>query len=185
VSVLVAEILSKHGDYPSSWESTVVLPNGTPILVRPIRTDDESLVASFVQVVSVESARNRFLGRRKLTPADIHQLTHIDYRKEMAFIAIATTSGEPAEIGVARYVCDEFGGEFAVLILDAWQGLGVGRVLLAALAEYASSMGVEQLHGITYTTNKGMLGLARTAGFEVSLVPGEAVLCEMKKRLVR
>ena len=171
---------------PGSWAGTVVLRNGTSLLVRPMQPEDDALMASFVRNVSVESARNRFHFRRsQLTTPEIHRLTHIDYRKEMAFVAIAAVSGQDVQTGVARYCVDEGekSAEFALLIADDWQNMGVGRVLLAKLTAYATSAGLESLHGVTYSTNDAMLKLARKEGFQVSYVRDEPSISEMRKHL--
>ena len=183
----MSESISKAtATVPDGWAERVVLRNATNLLVRPIRPDDDALMASFVRKISVESARNRFHFRRsQLTEAEIHRLTHIDYRKEMAFVAIATVSGQDVETGVSRYCVDEgeTSAEFALLIADEWQHMGIGRILLAKLAAYATSAGLESIHGVAYSTNDAMLTLAKKEGFHVSYVRDEPAISEMKKRL--
>jgi len=169
---------------PGQWTSAITLQDGTSILVRPIQPHDDALMASFIGKVSAESARNRFHFRRsEFSALDIHNFTHVDYEREMAFVAIV--AGRDRLIGVSRYSVDQdrVGAEFALLIADEWQRLGVGRTLLATLAAYATSAGLKSLHGITHSTNDAMLSLARSEGFSASNVAGEPSVSELRKCL--
>lgn len=73
--------------------------------------------------------------------------------------------------------------EFAILIGDAWQQRGIGTLLLETLLRHARSAGLARLHGITYSTNKAMIDLARKLGFELINVPSDASVREVVKVL--
>ena len=66
-----------------------VLPDGTRVLMRVLRPQDAALYPEFVAHVTLEDARLRFFSAiSELSDARIHELTHIDYERAMAFIAI-------------------------------------------------------------------------------------------------
>jgi acetyltransferase len=70
---------------------------------------------------------------------------------------------------VARYVLDKNGNaaEFAVVVADAWQRRGIGRRLMAKLIDTASRRGVQSLYGNILATNRPMIDLVRSLGFQL------------------
>lgn len=143
------------------------LVDGTDVVIRPIRPADYAIEMAFVRGLSRDAAYNRLLSARRLTRQEIRQLTHIDYDREMAFVAVAGDGEKPRLLGVARYVRDAAAGsaEFAIVVADAWQRKGVGSLLLGDLLDYAGSVGIRRLHGITLATNQAMQKLAYKYGF--------------------
>jgi acetyltransferase len=89
------------GSYPAEWERHERLRDGTRVLVRPIRGEDETLYPAFIAAESAEDARRRFFGAvRDLSHEFIVRLTHVDYDLRMAFIAIDEADGKM--LGVVR-----------------------------------------------------------------------------------
>ena len=91
----------------------------------------------------------------------------------MALAATTMLGGGETLIGVARYVSDRDSpsAEFAIVVADAWQGRGIGRRLLAKLADVARRRRVPRLYGDILRVNRPMLELVRKLGF--SLGPHE------------
>jgi acetyltransferase len=171
--------------YPAHLVTHHRVGTGTAVTVRPIRPGDDAIVRAFLDGISRESGRNRLLSARRLTPEEVRHLTRIDYDREMAFIAVACLDDTETEIGVVRYVVDEdgAGAEFALLITDAWQGRGVGVLLLGIAIEHARCRGIPRLHGVTSSSNAGMLRLAEKLEFEIQAVPEDASIREVVKVL--
>jgi len=87
--------------YPAEWERHERLRDGTRVFVRPIKSEDAALYPDFIAAESAEDARRRFLGAvGGLSDALIARLTHVDYSRAMAFIAIDETDGKM--LGVVR-----------------------------------------------------------------------------------
>ena len=77
-----------------------------PYLIRPIRTEDAQREGDFIRGLSEESLYCRLMyALREPYPAFINRLVHVDYRRTMAFVAVAGTYHEQF-IGVARYAAD-------------------------------------------------------------------------------
>jgi len=93
--------------YPADSIERASLERGMRITIRPIRRDDDEMVHAFLRGLLRASTSNRLLNGRNLTPAEIDHLTHIDYEKEMALVAVTSVDGHMSEIGVARYVRDD------------------------------------------------------------------------------
>ena len=118
--------------YPADLAERSCLVDGTEFIIRPIHPDDEALERAFICGLSRDSAYNRLLSRRKLSAQEIRQLTRIDYEREMAFVAVCGVGVRADMLGVARYVKNADGAEFALVVADAWQRRGLGTQLLGA-----------------------------------------------------
>jgi acetyl-CoA synthetase (ADP-forming)/acetyltransferase len=156
--------------YPSELEESITLPrSGRQVVLRPIRPEDAPAHAAFGLRLSPEAIRLRFFGPRSgFTRHELAQFTHIDYTREMAFIASgADGDGEPETLGVVRAWTDpdNVSAEFAVLVDDAMRGEGLGHALLRKIIDYTRSRGTLEIHGTVLSENKPMRQLARKLGF--------------------
>ena len=170
--------------YPAHRSAAWRLPDGTPVTIRPIRAADLLLERAFVLGLSPRSRYQRLLSGRQLLPGELKRLTDIDYRREMALIAIARIDGVVQELGVACYVRDdehEPGScDFAIVVGDRWQGLGLGEKLMRSLLRAAVDAGIRVVGGITLTENAGMIALARKLGFSVHIEHGNATVTDLR-----
>ncbi len=157
--------MSVSPTYPREREADVVLRDGSTVHVRPVRTEDKTLIREFLEALSPESIGFRFFGAPSLTWVTKWSID-VDYADRFALIA---TSGE-AIIAHAAYIrTRDDRAEVAFLVADAWQGHGIATILLAHLASIA------QFHGITTFTaevlphNHKMIDVFRQSGFPVDL----------------
>lgn len=172
--------------YPAELARRHRLLDGTEILVRPVRAEDENMEQDFVRHLSPETRYKRFLATLKELPAaDLHYLTHIDYTRHLALIATVAHDDHEVAIGSARYVLGPDGvrGEFAIVIDDAWQGRGVAGVLMHDLIQAARTRGLETLEGFVLATNQTMLKFVRQLGFSVETVADDPELVRVALRL--
>lgn len=160
-------------DYPH-WNT--MLSDGTDVLIRPIGPQDAAAEKSFIEALSPESRRNRFLGQIG-HPSDefIHQLTDIDYVNDVALVAIAPEGTNYKIIGVSRYAVDSSrkACECAVVVADAWQGKGLGTALMECLKTLASERGLLSMKSIDLAENWEMRDLASALGFHSSPDPAD------------
>ena len=154
--------------YPAELEQTIALASGERVFVRPIRPEDATMEMAFVDSLSQESRRLRFQSAlRSLTPTMLARFTQIDYDREMALVAIA---GNPErEVGVCRYVRLPDGErcEFAIVLADGWQGRGLGRRLMARLADIARARGLKSMIGFVLAENSAMLRMCTGLGMRI------------------
>lgn len=156
--------------YPMHLTSRLQLPDGTDILIRPIRPEDAEIEQTFVRRLSSRSKYFRFMQTlRELTPEMLVRFTQIDYDRELALIAVTRQDGRDVEIGVTRYVLNPDGesGEFALVVADEWQAKGIGSQMLGALIDAARARGLKSLDGEVLEENAPMLHLVRKLGFDV------------------
>ena len=154
------------GDFPR-WNER--LRDGTEVLVRPLGAEDAAAERAFLESLSPESRRFRFLGQSGHPSEEMsHRLTHVDSPREGAFAAIARIDGRELRVGVSRYGCSADGSECecAVTVRDDWHHRGVGTLLLAHLLQVAKARGIKRMWSIDAASNARMDELARYFGFE-------------------
>jgi GNAT superfamily N-acetyltransferase len=156
------------------WRDT--LDDQTSVLIRPMRKQDKSAERAFIEGLSPNTRRLRFLGQIG-SPSDhlIDQLTNIDYVHAMAFAAIVQEDEQEMIVGVSRYSADrdEVNCECAVNVSDAWQDIGLGTLLLKHLIDVARRRGIKRMTTIESTENVLMKDLAHHFGFHTRADPGD------------
>jgi acetyltransferase len=160
--------------YPAKYVVPYKLEDGTDVLLRPIRPEDEAMESEFINSLSDESNRLRFFSIVKNLPhGDLVRFCNIDYDREMAIVAEVKQGGRSREIGVGRLIAepDKKRGEFAVVIADQYQGRGLGKKLLDMLIDIAEDKRLESIYGVILKDNRTMLGLCKKMGF--TLTPQE------------
>lgn len=153
---------------------------GKGFTIRPILPSDAGLYETLLQKTSPEDIRMRFFGQTKLSKATIIRMTHLDYEREMAFVAIVSTSGELAGVSRLLIDADREGGDFGLLVRSDLQRIGLGRSLLQQLLSYGRSENLKEIRGCVLAGNDRMLRLCRSMGFEVSSVEQDS-----KMRLIQ
>jgi acetyltransferase len=160
--------------YPSEYVSRWSARNGLPLLVRPIRPEDEPLMVRFHGTLSEEAVYLRYLDHLLLDQRIAHQrlarLCFIDYSREMALVAERGSEDiEPAIVAVARLVHTGTAGqaEFALLVADAHQGQGLGTELLGRLVQIGRTEGLRQIVGEISARNRPMQAICTRLGFRL------------------
>jgi GNAT superfamily N-acetyltransferase len=114
--------------------------------------------------LSDETVYRRFLqSRDALSIGELALFTELDHIDHEAIGALAEGRG----VGVARYVRDRARphvAEAAVVVVDAWQGRGLGGKLLRRLCARATENGIRVFTATLLASNEAMLSLLGTLG---------------------
>ena len=170
----IASLLGAPPAAPPAQAHATGLPHaqwvvdGRVVTVRPIDRDDAALETDFVRHLSAESRHKRFMSPiTELSPGKLAEMTDVDQLRHVALAALVDVDGQPAFVGVARYIVDATGRrcEFAIAVADAWQGSGLAGLLMQALIDVARARGLAAMEGDVLRTNRKMLGFARQLGF--------------------
>lgn len=148
--------------YPKELERTVTLRSGDRIRIRPIRPDDEPRLSALYDRLSLTTAYQRFFTRMKrLPPQWAHFFANVDYHDRLAIVAETGDESAPTLVGVARYEPSDDAGaaEIAIVVEDAWQGRGLGAVLLRELIAAGEARGVQRFIAYVLAENRRMLHL--------------------------
>jgi acetyltransferase len=144
--------------------------DGRPISIRPLSRADAPLIEGLFKSLSPRSIFFRFLRNwKKVPPEVIGYFTNIDCELNVAMVALE--KGQPKErivglCGILRKPGSER-GEFAVVVCDEWQGIGVGAKLVAESLPLAKALGMKDLWGIISPENSTMIAMASKLGFTV------------------
>lgn len=163
--------------YPAQWQRDTTLMGIGPIVLRPVRPEDELLYARFFAMIAADDIRMRFFtAAPHMSHRFVSRLTQIDYAREMAFVALDAASGDL--LGVARLAADPDyrAAEYAVLVRSDLKGKGLGWCLMSHLIDYARHEGLHELFGSVLAENTSMLRMCQELGFSVAVEPGDPTL---------
>lgn len=168
--------------YPTQYAAPWTARNGTSLMLRPIRPEDEPLLVKFHMSLSAQSVYQRYFNQMKLDERVAHErLVRIcfnDYDREIALVAERknTETGQLEIVGVGRLSkargLNE--AEFAVLITDEWQRQGLGTELLKRLVRVAKDEKLTRLTATVLADNHAMQHLLKKVGFTVKHPAGDS-----------
>lgn len=172
--------------YPTSLIDVWGAKNGSKLTLRPVLPQDDGLLGNMIQGLSRATRKNRFHGAvNALSDETLQQMTCVDYRKHMAFVITAHEGNRERLVADARFVVDESGdsAEFAIVVDDNWQRLGLGERAIEALATAADRQGLSWLHGSVLSANAPMLSLVQRCDFSCTPDRNEEHLVCIERRL--
>jgi len=170
--------------YPKDWERNTTLRDGTAILVRPLRPEDEPLYAPFFAAVTDNDLRLRFFAPvKEFGHAFVARFTQIDYARAMAFIAI-DLSGKM--LGVVRLHANSNYdiAEYAILVRSDLKGRGLGWILMQMVIDYARAEGLQAIEGQVLRENTTMLAMCKELGFDITPDPDDVAICIAKLPII-
>ncbi|MEY2434477.1 MAG: hypothetical protein QOC92_4202 [Acidimicrobiaceae bacterium] len=146
------------GSVVDDWTEQLLL-EGRCITVRPIDDDDVDRLRRLFFRLSPETVHLRFFQPVK-APSEkmLHHLAEVDHNRRQAIVAVY----DDEIVAVVRYDRGEDPSlaEMAIVVEDAWQGHGLGKLLLRRLTVDAIEHGVETLTATVLGENRRALGLA-------------------------
>jgi len=164
--------------YPTKYMKRIKLKDGTKVLLRPIKPEDEFLWRDMFKSFSQETIRYRFFRIIKDTPHEMRtRFCNIDYDREIGIVAEIEEDGKKRFIGVTRIIespgrDDE--AEFALVVSDKWHRLGLGSDFLDYTFEVARDRNLKKIFGLVLKDNQPMVSLCKEKGFTFSSGdPGE------------
>jgi acetyltransferase len=156
--------------YPEEYTRHATLKDGTPVLLRAIRPEDEPMWHALLASCSPESLRLRF---RHMFKATTHEMAtrfcFIDYDRELAIVVERQEDGERRLLGVGRLIADadHREAEYAVLVGDPWQDMGLGSMLTDYCLEICRGWKIERVVAETAPDNPRMITIFERRGFDV------------------
>jgi RimJ/RimL family protein N-acetyltransferase len=140
----------------------LTLPDGGVMRLRLTRAGDRAGIVEAFDKLSTETRVQRwFYPKMKLTDDELAALISPtgDHHGAITAIELGRDSAEVAPIGMARFVRskdDPEAAEIAITIVDAWQGLGIGRILLHRLLAMVSERHIPFVEGRLQADNRAM-----------------------------
>jgi len=163
--------------YPDQYVSQWTMKDGGPVMIRPIRPEDEPMMVEFHHGLSDYSVYMRYFTAMKLSQRVSHErltrVCFIDYDRELALVGEMKdpATGHKRIIGVGRIVKlrnSPGEAEFALIVHDSFQHLGLGTQLLRRLVDVAKAEKLVKLRGAIMPDNPDMQRIAERVGFALN-----------------
>ncbi|MBC8320392.1 MAG: bifunctional acetate--CoA ligase family protein/GNAT family N-acetyltransferase [Bacteroidetes bacterium] len=156
--------------YPERLRKKTKLRDGTDVLLRPIKPEDESMWLEMLSSCSKESIYHRFRYDFYFNSHEVAtQFCYIDYDREMGIVAEIDYNDRKRLIGVGRLIADPdvVNAEYAVLITDDWQHKELGYILTQYCVDIAAAAGITRVSAETTSDNKAMISVFRKLDFKI------------------
>lgn len=160
--------------YPMQYVESWTLRNGTPLIIRPIRPEDEPRIIQFHKDLSQESVRQRYLRalhyEERIAKERMTRICFNDYDREIALVV----EKEGELLAVARLTklpALPHKATFALIVKDRWQNMGIGKKLLDTLLMIAKQEKIDTLEAHMLKENVQMHSLLRRLGFQLHTDP--------------
>jgi protein lysine acetyltransferase len=160
---------------------------GLRVALHPQLPAHRALYAEAFGSLSLESLRTRFFAPRRPPQAVLERLLHIDYVDHVAWVAEQPADRGGRPLGIARFIVsadDPGNAEIAISIVDAYQGRGLGRLLVGTLGCVAQTRGLETFTALVLADNHGMRAVfdrARAAWtrFDIDVVEAHLAVADV------
>ena len=167
-----------------AWHERVVLDDGRVVTLAPLTPAAKPLIARAIERVSPESSRRRFFTvRRRFSERELDEMTTLDGWNRYAIGATAAGPEGPIGAAIVRFARapeDPTSAEVALIVVDDFQHHGLGRILLARIADAASHRGIERLTALVLRDNEPMISMLRHYAPDLSIAEaGEHVRIEV------
>ncbi len=158
--------------YPRQFEKKVRSKRDVEVLLRPIRATDEAKLQDLFYSLSDDTLYQRFLRVIKSVPHNERQYyLDVDYKRNMGLVAeTCDADRDPEVIGVAQYFLDRASGfaDASFLIRDAWQGQGLGTLMIRHLTHIAQKNGIKGFVADVLVSNGAMLHVFSKSGLQIN-----------------
>lgn len=134
---------------------------GRKFLFRPIQPSDKEFLIEGYKELSPRSKYLRFFAiHNELSPEQLVFFTEVDGINHVAWGILDVTGENSVPAGIGRFVRDKADtkiAEVAITIVDKYQQIGLGRILLVLLNLLGGNMGFEIFRYHVLVDNIGIL----------------------------
>lgn len=151
-----------------NYSATERSRDGRAIEIRALRPDDKDDMLAAVGRTGMQSLQRRFfVVKRGFSEKEIAFFMNIDFASHVALVALAEEDGRKVIIGGGRYIVTEPGNaEIAFVVIDDYQGQGIGTLLMRHLAVMARKAGLKELIAEVLPENAAMRKVFSKFGFQ-------------------
>jgi len=148
----------------ASYARRDTLRDGTSVEIRALHPEDAVEMLAALDQTSAQSRRRRFfVPKQHFSDRERDFFMEVDFEHHVALVACVDDAGI---VGGGRYIVVEPGrAEMAFMVIDAWQGRGIGGLLLRHLIALAREAKLSALTAEVLPENAAMLSLFDRFGF--------------------
>jgi len=158
-----------QGVYPVQLEEKIEV-GGEVVTIRPVKRVDERRLQEHFYNLAEEDIISRFFHlKKRFGRSEMEKIFEIDYVKNLSVVALVGEFGFGRIIGVGEYLLDPSSNmtEVAFTVQRAYQGKGIGRLIIKKLAEAARENGISGFVAYTAPENKKMINLFHSLPYAV------------------
>lgn len=157
-----------------------LLRDGTRVTLRQVGPGDRERLRSGVHLFSPATLYRRFFAPvTELSESQLDFLTAADQVDHIAWGVLDDDHPEIPGLGVGRCVripAEPTVAETAIIVLDAYQGRGIGTLLLAVLDVCAGQQGIRVLRSMVLAENTGFIAHLKSLGAQAHH-EADGILC--------
>jgi len=163
---------------PATYSAREQLRDGRPVEIRALRPDDEADMLAAIDRTGADSLQRRFfVPKRGFSEKEKAFFMNIDFVNHVALVAVIEEDGRSAIVGGSRYVVTGPGeAEVAFIVVDAFQGQGIGALLTRHLTGLARAAGLRELAADVLPANMAMRKVLGKFGFRTARSPDPQVV---------
>ena len=152
----------------AAYPRAETLRDGRRVRIRGLCPDDRAGMLAAIERTGTQSLQRRFfVTKRGFSEKEIDFFINVDFNKHVALVAEIDEQGRSVIAGGGRYIVVEPGqAELAFMVVDTYQGQGIGSLLMRHLAVLARNADVKELFAEVLPENTAMLKVFKKFGFE-------------------
>lgn len=158
-------------DYPSQYESEVILRDGSRVKLKPIRVEDVEAWVDFVSRLGPHTKYLRFHHvTKEMGVEDALHFCTLDYKNTFAIAVWILRESRRVIVAIGRYyrLPGQQTAEFALVVDDAYQGKGIGTVIMKCLVRVARDNGITTFEADILAENDEMMTVLKDYGFHIT-----------------
>jgi RimJ/RimL family protein N-acetyltransferase len=154
----------------AKYSAIECLRDGRRVEIRALRPKDQVDFVAAVGRTGSQSLYRRFFGaKRNFTQQEIEYFLNVDFVTHVALVAVREEDGRHTIVGGGRYVVAQPGkAEIAFMVVDEYQGQGIGAALMRHLTMIAREAGLKELTAEVLPDNLSMLKVFQKSGLRLS-----------------
>jgi GNAT superfamily N-acetyltransferase len=154
----------------AKYSTFETLSDGCRVEIRALGPDDQAGLIAATGRTSARSFQRRFFGvKRSFTDQEVAFFMNVDFINHVALLALIHEGGRSVIAGGGRYIVVRPGqAEVALVVVDEYQGHGIGRVLMHHLTAIARAAGLHTMIAEVLSENTPMLQLFKMSGLQLS-----------------
>jgi GNAT superfamily N-acetyltransferase len=162
----------------AKYSAIETLRDARKLEIRAFRPDDRADFLSAVERIGPLSRYRRFFTvKRRFTERERAFFLNVDFDQHVALVALMEEAGRQVIVGGGRYVIVRPGrAEVAFVVIDEYQGLGIGSMLMRHLVAIAREARLQELIAEVLPENMQMLKVFERSGLPLTTVPEAEVV---------
>ncbi|MFH0977699.1 MAG: bifunctional acetate--CoA ligase family protein/GNAT family N-acetyltransferase [Candidatus Woesearchaeota archaeon] len=157
--------------YPKEYIIKWKTKKGKPVIIRPIKPEDEELCREMFSSFSEATQRLRFFTVIKDISHDLLvRFTQIDYDREISLVAEVEEKRKKKIIGLVRLVqnLSDSSAEFSLVVSDSLQGQGLGSKFTDYILEIAKGRNIKRVYADFSFDNAPISSIFKKRGFRLT-----------------